>query len=212
MYIFSRQSRLAGGNGTKGIEWAGAMTERVKQLSGLDVGLWARAYSPGFGTISFTTFVPDLAAIEAAGDKLQADPGYIEAANEGAALTDGGVDDSLFEIIAGTPDPAANPQYVNAVSAVCASGKIAKGMEAGVGLAERATAITGKNTLFVRNVTGSYSGVGWLTGFADIGELEASQNALAADADWLSYIDKEAGSAYAEDPSATESLIFRKLG
>jgi hypothetical protein len=211
MYLFSRRTRLEGGNGTKGIEWATEITEKVKQITGLDVGLWANVYSPAFGTISFTAFIPDLAAIETAGDKLQVDSGYQALSDKGATLTTGGLDDALFEIIAGTPDPEANAQYVNGVRAVCAGGQIARAMEVGVTIAEKASAITGANTLFVRSVTGSYGGVGWLTGFPDIAALEASQNALAADADWLAYLDKEAGTAYVEDPTVTESIIYRKL-
>ncbi len=57
MYLFSRQTRLAGGNGRRGIEWAVEMCERVNQITELDVSLWGRMFSPGFGTIAFTSHV-----------------------------------------------------------------------------------------------------------------------------------------------------------
>jgi hypothetical protein len=211
MYLFSRRTRLAGGNGRAGLEWAVAMCERVNQITGLDVGLWGTVYSEGFGTISFTTFLPDLAALEAAGDKLQVDDGYLEASDKGAALTIGGLDDSLLEIVHGVPDPSRNPQYVSGVTAVCASGHLAKGMTVGVEIAQRAEKITGLPTLFVRGATGPYGGVGWLTGYEDIGSLESAQQALADDASWLEFLDDEVEDAYAEDPSITQSTIYRKL-
>ena len=83
MYLFSRQTRLAGGNGRRGVEWSVEMCGRVNQSTDLTVSLWTRMFSPEFGTIAFTAFVEDLVEIEAAGDKLNADDGYIEAANEG---------------------------------------------------------------------------------------------------------------------------------
>ena len=59
MYLFSRQTRLAGGNGSRGMEWAVEQTARVNALVDLDVQLWAKAYSPGFGTLAWTTWVPE---------------------------------------------------------------------------------------------------------------------------------------------------------
>lgn len=211
MYLFSRRTRLAPGHGTKGIEWAVAMCERVNQSTDLDLSLWANVYSAGWGTISWTAFLPDLTMLEAAGDKLQADSGYLAATDEGAAFTMGGSDDSLLEVLYGTPDPDRNAQYVTGVQAVCASGGIAKGVTVGIELAQRGEAITGVPTMFVRSVTGPYSGVGWLTGHTSISELEDSQRALAADADWVTYIDTAVQGVYVDDASVTQSTIYRKI-
>ncbi|MEZ5144273.1 MAG: hypothetical protein R2726_17380 [Acidimicrobiales bacterium] len=188
-----------------------AMCERVNQSTDLEVGLWATSFSEGFGTVSWTTFVPDLTALEAATDKLQVDDGYLQATDDGAALSVGGADDALFEVVHGEPDPSADPQYVTAVRAVCASGGIANGMVLGVELAQRAEAITGLSTMFVRNLTGAYAGVGWLTGYPSIEALEAAQAALAADPGWVEMIDARAPGAYTDDAAMTQQTIYRKL-
>lgn len=212
MYLFSRRGRLAGGNGTAGVEWATEICERARSVSGLDIGLWATVYSEGWGTMSWTAFVPDLATLEAGGDKLLADSGYQALADKGASLTEGGLDDALFELVAGAPDPDADAEYVGATQAICASGSIAKGMMAAVGIAEKASSITGLQTMVVRSVTGPYAGVGWLTGYADIAAVDAASQALGADPSWVTYIDEQAGGAYAEVPDLTRTTMYRKLG
>jgi hypothetical protein len=41
--------------------------------------------------------------------------------------------------------------------------------------------------------------------------LESAQQALAADADWAKYVDKETAGVYADEPSLTTQLIYRRL-
>jgi hypothetical protein len=211
MYLFSRRARLAGGNGRAGIEWALDICERVRQVTDLDLHVWATTFSPGWGTLSFSAFVPDLQMLESAGDKLMVDDGFMHASDVGAGLTVGGLDDSLMEILHGSPDPRGDAQYVAAVQAVCATGNIGKGMLHGIEIAKKAEAVTGHPTLFGRSVTGPYSGVGWLTGFTDIASLEASQRALAADPEWPNFLDRSASGVYAEDVAATRATIHRRM-
>jgi hypothetical protein len=211
MYLFSRQTRLAGGNGSRGLEWAVEQTARVNALVDIDVQLWAKVYSPGFGTIGWTAWVPDLPTLEAAGDAMQADAGIQAGSDEGAGLTEGGLDDQLLQLIDGTPDPEADPQYVSVVKAVCAVGGIVKGMTAGVEIAQRSTKITGQNGLFGRAVTGPYSGVVWMTGFADAAAMEAATTALSSDPEWPAFLDSATVGAFAEAPELTQAEIWRKL-
>jgi hypothetical protein len=208
MYLFSRSTRIADGDG---LTWAVTMTEHAKRVTGLDIGLWGQVWSPEFGRIAWTTFVPDLATLAAAGDKMNADAAMTAAGAAGAVHTTGGIDDALFNVIHGELDPSApQAEYVTTVAGVCASGALAKGMTTGVELAQRAEKITGTPTLFAANVTGVYGGVGWMTGFATIEALEAAQQAMAVDEDWAKQVDK-AGSVYAGDPGATTQLIHRRF-
>src|SRR5436190_19102365 len=77
MYLFSRRARLSPGNTREAMAWATAITEKVNQISGLPVSLFTQVFSPGVGTLVWSTFVPDLATLEAATDKLNTDDGYI---------------------------------------------------------------------------------------------------------------------------------------
>ena len=203
MYLFSRRIRLAPGNTRKSMEWALAQTESVNKITGLPVSLFMQVYSPDVGVMAWSTFVPDLAALEAAGDKLNADDGFASAVDSGSSMTVGGADDLLAQVIYGEPDPNRQIEYATAVQTVCATGSVGRGMEAGVELAQRAEQIMGTPVLFLANVTGNYGTVGWLSGYENVQALEAGQQALASDADWAQFVDQRTSGVYTEDPSAT---------
>jgi hypothetical protein len=211
MYLFNRRGRLDGGNTNEALAWATGITAKAKEVSDLEVGLWMQTYSPGYGTLVWSTFLTDLASLEAGGDKLAADPGYVAMADEGSKYISGGLDDGLIQIIHGNPDPNRTIEYAAGVQAVCATGNIANAMAVGVEIAQKAEVITGLPTLFGSSLTGPYGGVGWITGYANIGELEAAQQALGADASWVDMIDKKAAGVYAEEPSLTTQLIYRRI-
>jgi hypothetical protein len=211
MYLFSRQLRFGPGNTREQMEWALGQTEKVNQITGLQVNLFMQVYSPEVGRIGWSTFVPDLATLEAAGDKLNADDAFVAAVDKGSAMTVGGADDTLAQVIYGEPDPNRQIEYVNVVRAVCATGNAARGMEAGVELAQRAEKIMGTPTLFLADVTGSYGGVGWASGFENVQALEAAQQALNSDPGWAQFVDKATAGVYADEPSRTTQIIYRRL-
>lgn len=211
MYLFSRQIRFGPGNTRDQMEWALGQTEKVNQMTGLQVGLYMQVYSPEVGAVGWSTFVPDLATLEAAGDKLQADDSFVAAVDKGSAMTVGGASDSLAQIIYGEPDPNRQIEYVTVVRAVCATGNVAKGMEAGVELAQRAEKIMSTPSLFLADVTGNYGGVAWASGYENVQALEAAQQALAGDEAWAKFVDKETKGVYAEEPSLTTQIIYRRL-
>jgi hypothetical protein len=211
MYLFSRQVRLGGGQTRKAMEWALAQTEKVNQVSGLEVGLFTQVFSPEVGVVSWSTFVPDLATLETAGDKLNLDDAMVAATDAGSAFVDGGASDRLMQVVHGAPDPARSIEYVTSITAICASGHVGRAMELGVEIAVRAEKITGTPTMFVSDVTGNYGGVGWLSGHESVQAMEAAEQAMAADAGWLKFIDKETSGVYAENTSPTTSTIYRRL-
>jgi hypothetical protein len=211
MYLFSRQIRFGPGNTRDQMEWALAQTEKVNQITGLQVGLYTQVYSPEVGAVGWSTFVPDLATLEAAGDKLQADDAFVTATDKGAAMTVDGATDSLAQVIYGEPDANRHIEYVTVVRAVCATGNVAKGMEAGIELAQRAEKIMSTPSLFLADVTGNYGGVAWASGYENVQALEAAQQALAADEGWAKFVDKETKGVYADEPSLTTQIIYRRL-
>ncbi len=211
MYLFSRRVRIGPGHTRDAMEWALGQTEKVNQITGLQVGLYGQVFSPEVGAIGWSTFVPDLATLEAAGDKLNVDDAFVAAVDQGAAFTVGGADDTLAQVVHGEPDPNRQIEYVTAVRTVLVNGSIARGLEVGVEIAQRAEKITGTPTLFLADVTGTYGGIGWVSGHANVQAMEAAQQALMADSSWVKHIDKEVRGTYAEEPSATTQLIFRRL-
>jgi hypothetical protein len=126
-------------------------------------------------------------------------------------MTVGGADDTLAQVIYGEPDPNRQIEYVTVVRAVCATGNVARGTEAGIELAERAEKIMATPTLFLADVTGMYGGVGWVSGYENAQALEAAQQALNGDEHWAKFVDKETKGVYAEEPSLTTQIIYRRL-
>lgn len=211
MYLFSRRARLAPGNTRAAMMWATEVTEKATQISGLNVSLFGQTFSPETGTLVWSAFVPDLATLEAANDKLLVDDANVSLVDQGAKFALGGVDDALLQIAHGEVDPNRQIEYVTTVQTVCANGSVARGIELGVEIAQRAEKTTGLPGLFTTAMTGPYGSVGWVTGYANISELERAQQALATDTKFGEFVDKNVRGVYVESPSETEQLIYRRI-
>lgn len=210
MYLFTRRSRLSGGHGTAGLEWATAVCAKVAEVTDQEVQLWATVYSAGFGTISWTTWLADLPSLESVGDRLAADAGYNSLTNQGPEFLEGGLDDSLLQVLHGLPDPDRDVRYVGGIQAVIAGGQATRAMASGVELAMTATSITGLPTMFLRALTGPYGSVGWLTGYESAAEMESADHALATDPGWIKTVDATEG-CFVEDPSVTQTTMYRRI-
>lgn len=210
MYMFARSARLGPGSAHEEQAWAVAMTEKVNQISETKVNLWTPFASPGVNTLYWTTFVEDLATLEATNDKLLSDSGYHMLLEQGARYaSQDAIDDVLMQVVhADGIDPAREPAYVAEVAAVVAPGAGGKGLEIGIEIAKRATKISGAPTSFSIGATGAYGQVAWHTGFESITELQRAQTALQMDPTFMKYLDSTIVGVY--QPGATQS-IFRRL-
>lgn len=211
MYLFSRRARLAPGNTRDAMAWATGITEKVNQISGLPISLYTQVFSPEVGTLVWSSFVPDLATLEAATDKLNVDDGYLSMQDAGAKFSLGGADDALLQVVYGEPDPNRPVEYVTTVQTVCASGSVTRGIELGIEIAQRVEKVLGIPGMCITGTTGNYGSVGWITGYADVKELEGAQQKLAADTKFGEFVDKSVRGVYAEEPSATNQLIYRRI-
>ena len=211
MYLFSRGIRLSGVKGQESIGWATKLTE-LKNISGLDVGLWHTLYSGEVGKLSWTTFVPDMAALEGAFAKLDVDAGLSELVEQGDEyVIQGTLRDVMGKVVRGQPDPSRNVNYVSVVATTIRAGKLGRGYPLGVQIAETAEKITGLPSLFVANSTGDYSGVAGVAGFTEIGELERAQNALDESQTFVGLLDSEIAGVYNDQPGAAPRTLYRKI-
>lgn len=208
MYLFSRSRRLDPRHTRRGMAYAVEMAGKVTQTTGVEVTAWSEVFGPGVGTLAWTTMVPDLTALEQAMDKLAVDEQYWEAIDHGAEMFVGFAEDRLMQLIHGEPDPNQRPAYVQVVSASICNGCMADGVGFGIEIAQKATSVTGHQTLFAMAATGGYADVAWLTGVADIAAAEAAEAKLMADAEWIQMIDSKAGELY--QPGA-QQLMYRRL-
>jgi len=217
MYLFTRRVCARTGGIGEAMAWATGITERARQVSGLEVSLFSGVYGPQVGTLVWSAVVPDLLALETATDKLAVDEGFLQEANKGQQFAPEGPDDRLLQFIHPQPEAMAAPSdappfgYAAVISAVCAAGQYSRGIELGVQLAVRAGEITGVPTSFLVDTTGTYGRVNWITGYADAEAIDRANQTLTADAAWVKSVDDETAGVYLADPSATQQLLYRRV-
>jgi len=208
MYLFTRTGRLRPGSTRESVAWAVGITEKVNQITSLDVGLWTTFSSPGNGSLVWSTFVEDLQSLEDANAKLAVDDILVSEIDRGAQYADGNIDDELAQVVFGEIDPNANPKYVATVRSELAPGGFGKGIAAGIEIAQRATAISGVPTAFLVSSTGKYGGVAWISATNTLAELQESENKVNSDAAFVAYVDS-VGTAFV--PGITTQTIYTRL-
>jgi len=207
MYLFTRQTRLAAGHERKGIEWALGITEKVNQITSLNVGLWSPILSPGPGTLSWGCAVETLSDLEDGDAKLQADPMFMDLVESGVANTDGSLEDQTATFLS-NPDSDPNASYVAVVVSQIANGRFARGVEVGIEIAQRATQLSSP-TAFLMSVTGPYAGCAWISSATSLRELEAGEQAVNGNPEFIAYLDTAASDCYL--PGVTTQTIWRKV-
>ena len=210
MYLFTRTARPTKGGPRAPIEWAVGITEKVNQIVDFQVSLYTRVFSPQAGTLVWGAVVEDLQELETGNAKLLVDDGFIAEAERGTQFGDQGFDDQLMTILHGQPDPSAGPPaYASTVSTVIAPGKFARGAELGVEIAQRVEAISGAWTMFGMDQTGTYGGARWITGYADVKQLEQAEQAVNDDASFLKFVDENVAGVYLGGSSTEQSIVTR---
>ena len=209
MYLFTRRTRLAPGHGTAGVDWARSVAAKAHSLTGQELQVWGNVCSPGVGTISWTGWFPSFESLEAFGDALEADPAMEKLTSAGTRYLEGGLDDGLLQPIAGTP--AAEPvRFASGTGAVVAGGSVVEAIAAGVELAQKREAVTGRPTLFAASVTGRGGVLHWLAGYESAVAMEEAQRALAGDPSWLALLDST--STCFASAGAARTTFSRRLG
>lgn len=197
VYMFNRSMRLAPGNLLDSVTWAAKITEKVNAAGGPQFKLWSRVLSPELGTISWSTVVEHIGELPALEEKLMADGSYVELVEEGERFADGlGANDTLGQMIHADLDGVDTAQYASVTISQLAPGMTAAGMALGVEVAQRVKAITGSSASFGATITGPYGQVAWFVLTDTIEQMQAGNEAIAADPEWVAMMDDRASKAY----------------
>ncbi|HEY6531941.1 MAG TPA: hypothetical protein VIY72_06535 [Acidimicrobiales bacterium] len=212
MYVFARHARLALGQTRAARMWATEITDRINQVTGLHVSLYAQIMSAEVGALDWGTAVPDLATLDTAMDKLLVDDFFVAEQDRSAGFLQGTPIDTLQSIVHGELDMhAAPPEYTTTITTVCQPGRLERGIAAGVELARRAEEITGAQSMMTIHETGQYGTVSWFTGYPGMESLEAAQAALMADPGWVRFVDERVADTYTDVPWASMQSIHRRV-
>lgn len=186
------------------------ITEKVNTVSSTPVRRWSRVLGPQVGTISWSTIVNDIGEMTALDEKLMADGGYLELAEEGVRYGDGsGVDDTLGRLIHADPEGADTAQYATVTTTRLVPGMAAAGFAVGVEAAQKIKSITGRPTSFGTAVTGPYGSVAFFIMRDTIDQVQAATEALGADAGWISFMDERVSKVFVGESS--ERAILRRM-
>lgn len=207
MYLFTRQTRLAAGHPRDGMEWAIGVTEKVNQITSLNVGLWTTAFSQMAGTLSWGAAVENLTDLEDANSKMMVDDILMDMAARGAELTTGGLEDRTAQFLHNDVEAGSNPKYVAVVQAQLANGSFQRGVEAGIEIAQRARQLGGQPTSFLIGTTGAFGAVAWITSCESLQDLQAAEQAVNMNPDFIKFLDEEASHCYL--PGATQAIWQR---
>jgi hypothetical protein len=209
MYIFTRSARLGAGDPREQAAWAAAITEKVNQISEVQFRLWTHVVSPGFGTLTWGGSVESLSQLEAIEDKLMADDGYLGLVAEGAKHSAGeAIDDQLLQVIHAEPVDMESIHYLSVTTASAAPGQLARAVEVGVELAQKAKEVTGLPSTFAASVNGPYGSFAWIGGAGSIEELERSSQGLA-DPTFVALVDEKASQCFVA--SSAVQIMARRL-
>ena len=210
MHVFVRRARMAPGQTRASMAWAVEITERARQVTGLEVSLHALVLSPDVGEIAWRTLVPDMATLETAFDKLLIDDFFVAEQDRSASFTLGPPTDSLMRVVHGQLPREPLP-YVSMITTTCRPGRVEAGMAAAVELATRASEITSADTAVTMHETGPFGTISWITPHPGIESLSAADDAIAGDAGWAAFVDERVRENYTDDPTASVRRIYRRI-
>lgn len=204
MYLFARSRAVNPARGREAVAMAIEAGTRGSEIIGFPVFTWTTVLSQSLA-VMWSARVEHLDELIAADDALAASDEFMNWLGENDGLFAGPFQTTVSNVVHGAPTgpPAA---FIQVTQATCANGSVSEGMAMGVELAETAGRISGLTTMFVSLVAGRFGGVGWLTGFDDLAALEAANDTLLANNDWLKLVDR-AGHVY--QPGVETSLLRR---
>lgn len=171
-----------------------AVTERVKDIIGREVGLWVGG--PGFavGTLNWAMRVESHSDITDMTAELGADSKFNDLVSDLMQYRAGDTVDTVRALLHGTPAEELPPvgSIVSATMAQIVNGNMAAAMQWGAEVADMVSGITGSNVNFYRDLYGPFGSVTWLSGQPDGAGVDAAQAALAAAPEYLAKIDEGA--------------------
>lgn len=211
MYIFTRSLRLGPGDLRQQMAWATSVTEKVNQISEVPVLLWSAFASSQTGSLAWSASVTNMAELEALGDKLMADDGYLTLIAEGARhVQTGTLTDALAEVLhANTNLDPAHLRYVTAGTARAKPGQMAKAAEVGIRMAQKMSEVTGAPYSISAAVTGRPGTFQLASYYETIDQLEEAGRKIRTEPVLLKIFDGEASQVFADD--VTDMVIVRRI-
>ncbi len=208
MYLYSREITL---NNPLGALTAKEIADHLSAARNSEVALYAVAYSPGWGRVTFSSWWEDMATLDAALLAANDDAKYMELS---LALAPNvmAVNDVLLDVVFTTQEATEMemPNIVWSVGGTAISSRIVEAAMSGIETCQAWKQATGTDASFGRAVTGPFGGLGWLSGFESMGEFDAAWTASSADENWITTL-TGAQENFGQDFGSGTSTLYRKM-
>lgn len=209
MYLFQRMVTLRGG-ARKPAAWAVEMTQLVNAHGGIEVGLWSGVFGYPLGSFAWSARVESRAQLAEVMAKLMANDDYHACVEKGQEFVTTPGQDTLRQLIHGeklSPTPPPLGAVATMTSATPSPGHIGQALAWGVEITTLHSSITGAPASFFADAYGSFGQLTWIETHADMAAVDAANDALQANSDYLASIDG-AGALFVP-ASGTQGLAIR---
>jgi hypothetical protein len=204
MYFYTRTGRVRPGRMTDAAAWAMELTEKVNRITDLGVGLWTSRFSPALGTLAWSTFVPDLTELDKANGKLMADEGFLSEVERGGEIfTEAGMDDGVAQLVHTAGEPVSDPRFATITVSAITAGNLAKGIEVGCGIADKAAQLSGVAASFLISATGPYASCAWISATETLDVLDRGEQSVNSNPEFIAYLDEVAADVFRPEVSST---------
>lgn len=191
MYMFSRVVTLTGGP-RKVMPWVADITAYVNAQGTLPTSCWQATFGYPLGTVAWSTIAESQAALAAAMGSLGAQSDFLDRLDAGTELVAAPGQDSLREIVYGTPsDPPPIGAVATVTTATALVDRMADAMTWAVEIGQYVENAIGSPVAVLRDVFGTMGGITWIGSVPDVAAADAAAGKMAADS---GYVGKLAGS------------------
>ena len=188
MLMFSRLATFTG-SPRKVMPWVVGITEYVNAHGSLPVTCWSGAFGYPIGTVAWSSTVESQAALAAATGQLLGDAGYLDLIDAAADLITTPGQDSLRELIYGTPgEPPAIGAVATVTTAVAIVDRMADAVGWAIEIGQHVEKVIGTPIAVLTDVYGTMGGISWIGSVPDFAASDAGRAKLNADTDYLKHI------------------------
>ena len=185
MLLFSRLATLTG-SPRKVVPWAVGITEYVNAHGTLPVTCWTGDFGYPIGTFAWSVWAESQAQLVANAGRLLGDNGYLDMLDAAADLFSTPGQDSLREVVYGTPgDPPPIGAVANITSATAMIEHLADAVGWAVEMAKYVEGVIGSPVGVLTDVFGTMGGVTWIGVQPDAAASDAARAKIQGDSKYL---------------------------
>ncbi|MBK5333831.1 MAG: hypothetical protein JJD93_17780 [Ilumatobacteraceae bacterium] len=193
MLMFSRLLTLSG-SPRRAMPWAVGITEYVNAHSSLSVSCWLGGFGYPLGTVAWSSLVDSQAALAAGTADLLTDPAYFDMIESAADMVAGPGQDSLRELVYGTPgEPPALGAVTNVTTATAIVDRMADAVGWAVEIAQHVESVINTPVAVLTDVFGTLGTITWISSQPDFAAADTARGKISADGDYLKRVSGSKG-------------------